>query len=345
MNKNNVNLRRRKLRRKNRRRKRIIINIKLLFILFILFLAFKGIRLIGKNLFSERDTDNNHRIIKVNNSIPNLYTIDENKNYDIDDGYEYSAKSMLAIDLSDDKIIFAKRPNDIILPASIAKLFVIDFSTNYLNLDDIVIPSYEAINSVKEGSSMAYIAIQEYSVENLYAAMLVPSGNDAAFVIAEETGRKIDSNAQSFDERINAFFTEFNKYLKRNNYTSTTLYDPSGFDYDATTSVSDIRRVCEELLKNNWFRDIICEQSYSAILPYGGIQTWENTNSFLDPNNDFYSSNVKGIKTGTVDNNYNLVILYEINGKEYLIISLDSSSDYNRYSDVNHLLNLIDDKD
>ncbi len=365
MNNRQIRLNEKKRKRKIRRKKRIIANIKFsLIILFVLFTTYQGIKLINSNKLSRNENNADKRNILVdsknsdinenkndanennssesNDSTPNEFLIDENKKYDIDDGYEYNAHSMLAIDLSNDEIIFAKNPNDRVLPASIAKLFVIDFSTNYLDLDEILIPSYEAINSVKEGSSMAYIAIQEYSVENLYAAMLVPSGNDAAYVIAEATGNKINPNAQSFDERINAFFKEFDKYLKRNKYGSTSLYVPSGFDYNAKSSVSDIKRVTVNLLKNNWFRDIIYQASYSATLPYGGIQTWKNTNLFLDNNTDFYSPNVKGIKTGTVDSTYNLDILYESNGKEYIIISLGSDSDYNRYSDVNHLLNLID---
>ncbi|MDO4605581.1 MAG: hypothetical protein Q4B23_06360 [Helcococcus sp.] len=360
-----IRLNEKKRKRKIRRKKRIIANIKFsLIILFVLFTTYQGIKLIYSNKLSRNENNADKRNILVdsknsdinenkndanennssesNDSIPNEFLIDENKKYDIDDGYEYNAHSMLAIDLSNDEIIFAKNPNDRVLPASIAKLFVIDFSTNYLNLDDIVIPTYEAINSVKEGSSMAYIASCEYSVENLYAAMLVPSGNDAAFAIAEATGGKIDPNAQSFDEKINAFFKEFKKYLKQNNYYSTSLYDPSGFDYDAKSSVDDIKRVTINLLKNDWFRDIIYQGSYSATLPYGGIQTWKNTNLFLDNNTDFYSPNVKGVKTGTVGSVYNLTILYEINGKEYLIISLASTSDYDRYSDVGYLLNLID---
>lgn len=363
MNKKNLDKQRKILRKTKRAKKRRLANIK--FTLFIFVLLF-GVFQIIKGISIRVNTINEDKLVQIQNddltiyenngsepdeniihqnddSRQNEFAIDENKIYDIDDGYEYTAHSMLAVDLSNDEIVFAKNPNDKVLPASIAKLFIVDFATNYLDLDDIVIPSYEAINSVKQGSSMSYIAIQEYSVENLYAAMMVPSGNDAAYVIAEETGRKINPNAESFDERLSAFFTEFDKYLKKNKYTSTSLYDPSGFDYEATSSVMDIKRVTENLLKNAWFRSIISQESYTATLPYGGIQTWKNTNLFLDYNDNFYRPGVMGVKTGTVGDNYNLDILYEANGREYLIISLGSTSDYNRYSDVEHLLQLIDD--
>lgn len=375
MDKRNLEKQRRILKKKKRAKKRRIANLK--FTVFLFVLLFGGYQIvqaisIRNNTIRdtidedklaqmqidnelEQDRQNSDNSIVDNNSEPdeiiinqnddlreNEIVIDEDKMYDIDDGYDYTAHSMLAVDLSNDEILFAKNPNDMVLPASVAKLFVIDFATNYLNLDDIVIPSYEAINSVKQGSSMAYIAIQEYSVENLYAAMMVPSGNDAAYVIAEETGRVINPNAESFDERITAFFTEFDKYLQKNNYTRTALYDPSGFDYEATSSVMDIKRVTENLLKNAWFRNIISQESYSATLPYGGIQTWKNTNLFLDYNDNFYRPGVMGVKTGTVGGTFNLDILYETNGREYLIISLGSTTDYYRYSDVEHLLQLID---
>ena len=351
MDKRDLEKQKRILRNKKRAKKRRLANLK--FTLFVFVLLFGSYQIVKAVIYRNNtihdtiDENNNlesdENIINQNDdSRQNEIVIDENKIYNIDDGYDYTAHSMLAVDLSNDEIIFAKNPNDKVLPASIAKLFVIDFATNYLDLDDIVTPSLEAINSVKQDSSMAYIAIQEYSVENLYSAMLVPSGNDAAYVIAEETGRKINPNAESFDERLTAFFTEFNKYLQKNNYTRTSIYDPSGFDYEATSSVMDIKRVTENLLKNDWFRSIIYQDSYSATLPYGGIQTWKNTNLFLDYNNNFYRDGVKGVKTGTVGGTFNLDILYESNGREYLIISLGSTTDYYRYSDVEHLLQLID---
>ncbi len=52
-----------------------------------------------------------------------------------------------------------------------------------------------------------------------------------------------------------------------------------------------------------------------------------------------------GIKTGSLSDDYNLLVLYRQHGKEFLIVSLGSSSDPSRYDDVTHILNTIDESD
>ena len=70
-----------------------------------------------------------------------------------------------------------------------------------------------------------------------------------------------------------------------------------------------------------------------------------NTNTFLDQTSEYYNENVKGIKTGSLSNDYNLVVLYQQHGKEFLICSLGSQSDSSRYDDVNYILKTIDESD
>ena len=92
-------------------------------------------------------------------------------------------------------------------------------------------------------------------------------------------------------------------------------------------------------------RDIVSKSNYTATLPDGSTQTWRNTNTFLDQTSEYYNENVKGIKTGSLSNDYNLVVLYQQHGKEFLICSLGSQSDSSRYDDVNYILKTIDESD
>lgn len=52
-----------------------------------------------------------------------------------------------------------------------------------------------------------------------------------------------------------------------------------------------------------------------------------------------------GIKTGSLSDDYNLLVLYRQHGKEFLIVSLGSRSDPSRCDDVTHILNTIDESD
>ena len=96
----------------------------------------------------------------------------------------YNAKSLILVDLSNDNIFISKRENEQQLPASLAKLFVIEYAATLADLDSIVPANYEAIQLTKPGSSVANIDAKKYFLHNLFAAMLVPSGNDAAYVVA-----------------------------------------------------------------------------------------------------------------------------------------------------------------
>ena len=298
-----------------------------------------------------RDTKN-----KINSFI-NRYTIPDS----------YNAKSLIAVDLSNNNDFVSKRANEQQTPASLAKLFVIDYATTLVDLDDVVLAKNEAISLTKQGEGKPggtgpvhgpedillrrkekwYENIKEkkYYVKNLFAAMLVPSGNDAAYVLADYCGGIISPKATTSKERIEVFMKNLNEYLKQNDYKDTILYDPSGFDTEAHTTVLDLKEVVMDLLKNEWFKDIVSQTSYTATLPDGSMQTWKNTNTFLDPTSEYYNKNVIGVKTGSLSDDFNLVVLYKKHGKEFLICSLGSQSNYSRYDDVNYVLKTIDESD
>lgn len=101
----------------------------------------------------------------------------------------------------------------------------------------------------------------------------------------------------------------------------------------------------QSLLEYQWFRDIVSKSSYKATLPDESTQMWKNTNAFLDSTSDYYNGNVKGVKTGSLSDDYNLVVLYQQHGKEFLICSLGSKSNSSRYDDVNYIIKTIDESD
>ena len=257
----------------------------------------------------------------------------------------YNAKSLILVDLSNDEVFISKRENEQQLPASLAKLFVIKYAVTLADLDSIVSANYEAISLTKSGSSVANIKTKEYYLQNLFAAMLVPSGNDAAYVVADYCGGLLSPQAKNSQERINAFMEHLNDYLQEQGYDDTVLYDPSGFDTEARTTALDLKKVVESLLEYQWFRDIVSKSSYKATLPDERTQMWKNTNAFLDSTSDYYNGNVKGVKTGSLSVDYNLVVLYQQHGKEFLICSLGSKSNSSRYDDVNYIIKTIDESD
>ena len=64
----------------------------------------------------------------------------------------YNAKSLILVDCSDDEIFVSKNENEPQIPASLAKLFVIEYASTLADLDSIVVADYGAISLTKPGS-------------------------------------------------------------------------------------------------------------------------------------------------------------------------------------------------
>lgn len=254
----------------------------------------------------------------------------------------YQMEALLLTDCSSGEDFLAKSAEEPQLPASLAKLFVIEYAATLADLETVVPVSQAALDLVPPGSSMAWIGAGEYSLQNLFAAMLVPSGNDAAYAVADYCGGLLNPQAAPGQGRIDVFLEGLNRYLAEQGYTGTALYDPSGFDQEARTTAADLSAVTQKLLDYPWFRDMVSQSSYTATLPDGTTWTWENTNQFLDPESPYYNGNVRGVKTGSFGDSYNLMVLYQQHGKEFLICCLGAESDEARYQEAAKLLAVID---
>lgn len=254
----------------------------------------------------------------------------------------YKAKSLIVVDRDTDDIFISKKEKEKELPASLSKLFVIDYVSHILDLDEKIKVKNDVLELAKKGSSLANLSTKTYSVHNIYAAMLVPSGNDAAYVLANYIGGKLNKKAKTKEARIDVFIKSLNNYLQKNGYKDTVINEPSGFDLDSTTTVLDLKKCVDILLKHDWFREIVSKSLYTAELPDGTFQTWKNTNVFLDKSSKHYNPGVIGIKTGSLNKEYNMVVLYKKNNREFLICSLGSTTNDLRYEDVEYIIESID---
>ncbi len=251
-------------------------------------------------------------------------------------------KAVLVVDRGSDTVLLSKREHKRCLPASLAKLFVIEYAATFTELDDVVQVNDAALALTKPESSVAWLEPKEYYLRDLFAAMLVPSGNDAAYAVADYCGGLLDPAAQPGGERVAVFVEHLNQYLRQQGYEDTVIYDPSGFDEESYTTAEDLCTVAGRLLEYDWVREIVGQLWYAAELPDGTTQSWKNTNQFLEPVSDFYNENVVGIKTGSLPGNYHLMVLYQQHGREYLVCSLGAPSDTARYDAVTDILKTID---
>lgn len=122
--------------------------------------------------------------------------------------------SYCVYDKTADTILLERMSHNRIYPASMTKLMTFQLGLDYLDPDDYVTVSQNAIDNVTSDSTLMYICVgEELKVSELYYGMMLPSGNDAANVVAEAVIAKLfelyPEGGEMGPDGVNAsYFTE-----------------------------------------------------------------------------------------------------------------------------------------
>ena len=250
------------------------------------------------------------------------------------------ALSFSVYDLEEEKYLIYEGESQLPTVASLTKLFAIDYALTKVDVEETVYVGQEVLDMVPIGSSLANLVTGEYTVKQLMQGMLVPSGNDAAYALAYAVAYKDLGEGYSPQEYMDYFMNQLGEYLFAQGYSSTHLYDPSGFSSQADTNLEDINKVTLKLLEYDFVQECIGASIFSISTPQGEI-SWKNSNAFLDTNSPYYNKDIKGVKTGTMASSYSIVALYEKEGKKYLITCLAALSNEGRYKAVQSAIKTI----
>ncbi|MBR1796390.1 MAG: D-alanyl-D-alanine carboxypeptidase [Clostridiales bacterium] len=98
-------------------------------------------------------------------------------------------------DKTADTILLEQQSHNRVYPASMTKIMTFQLGLDYLDPDDYVTVSQNAIDNVTSDSTLMYLAVgEEVKVSELYYGMMLPSGNDAANVVAEAVIKALIEN-------------------------------------------------------------------------------------------------------------------------------------------------------
>jgi D-alanyl-D-alanine carboxypeptidase (penicillin-binding protein 5/6) len=217
-------------------------------------------------------------------------------------GRELTCRGFFAYDCEEDKMLAQYGNGTKIYSASITKLLTAYTALQYLEATDKVVAG-DALSMVAADSSVAFIRWGDtLTVEQLVEAMLLPSGNDASYITAVAAGREIAGNSElSAREAVDVFVKQMNTVAKNAGMTSSNFVNPDGYHSDNHYTCFRDLAILGELAMTN---ELIVKY---ATMPEGnnpnfsqeqGIPQWENTNFLIHPDNDFYCSYAKGLKTG-----------------------------------------------
>ncbi|MEO3862154.1 D-alanyl-D-alanine carboxypeptidase [Acrocarpospora sp. B8E8] len=166
------------------------------------------------------------------------------------------ASAFVIADAETGQVLAAKNPHGRFLPASTLKALTAVTLIPKLNKNKRVQPSREACNI--EGSAVGLVPKPIYQVDDLFRALLMVSGNDAAHALAEANGG------------VPATLADMNAEARRLQANDTVAKTPSGLDEPGqSSSAYDLALIARAGLKLPSFKDYISTKTAKFPAPKG----------------------------------------------------------------------------
>ncbi len=244
-------------------------------------------------------------------------------------------------DVTADEFVYLKNASKKCYPASTTKILTAITASTIITDPDTVITVGDEINMIGEESSVAGLEKgMQLTFEMLLDALLLPSGNDAAYTIAVNCGRiyadndKLDNKAA-----VKVFMECVNKVAKRLGTDQTHYTTPDGWhDDDHYTSASDLAKIADYARTITVVRNSFSKPYAKWKLVKGGTLEWYNTNRLILQDSGNYSPYCDGIKTGFTDQaGTSVVASATMNGHTFIAVVMNGQTLYAKYDDCNIL--------
>ena len=161
------------------------------------------------------------------------------------------------------------------------------------SLTDVVTVEQADLDNLTPESSVAGLRAGEtLTVRDLLACLLIPSGNDAAYVLA----RHVAGDWQTFVGMMNSKTAELG-------CTSTTFTDPCGLSSTIVTTARDLVTIFEAALAHPEFSEISGSATWDLpATEQNPARTLETTDYLIEPDSPVYMGDaIVASKTGFTD--------------------------------------------
>ena len=250
------------------------------------------------------------------------------------------AEAAILFDATTGKVLYYKNAVQPVFPASTAKLLTILTALKRCGLEEEVSVGDELTMIAADSSIAGLKQGQILTIENLLSAMLLPSGNDAAYVMGAYVGRKSLQNPDAAKEEAIAEFVQLmNAEAKLLGVKNSCFKTPDG--YDATgqyTTAYDMGLIGMAAAKNDAILKVCKQSSIRTVLVSGEDITWDNTNKLMMQYSGQYYSHAIGLKTGTSTMAGNCLIGAAKDGDRMVVCAIMNSSPEGRWEDAIALL-------
>ena len=254
------------------------------------------------------------------------------------------AKQYFVYDCKAEKfLILSGAADERIWPASVTKLFTAYVAMQYLQPGTELTAGSE-LDMVAWGSSVAKIQKgDKLTVMQLVEAMMLPSGNDAAYVLAAAAGREMEGNTQlGARAAVDTFMKKMNEQAKALGMTGSHFVNPDGIHDDKHyMSARDLAALGKLSMENATIMQYAATAREQVTL-HGETVEWKNTNALIDPTTPYYCPYAVGLKTGQTPSAGSCLLSAFVYEDYELIIGVFGCPEVNdRFEDTLQLFNKI----
>lgn len=233
-----------------------------------------------------------------------------------------SAQAISVIDGESGSVLLERAAAEKRSPASTTKLMTALVARHMYDLDQVLMVNQESMST---GTAMGLVSGEQISAQNVFYGLLMNSGNDAAFLLANQS----PFGYQNFVNQMNTRASQL--HLQNSHFTN-----PSGLDDDDHyMSAADLTLVAREILKDDFLRQIVGTKSKLVTDVSGKItHPLYSTQQLLG-----VVPGVIGMKTGTTQQAGEALITALERDDHTIIIVILGSTD--RYADTQKIIHWI----
>jgi D-alanyl-D-alanine carboxypeptidase (penicillin-binding protein 5/6) len=233
-----------------------------------------------------------------------------------------SAQGVYIADLTSFSPVYKKNEHMHMLPASTTKVITALTAYDAFKLDDVLTVK----RVVAEGQVVGVVKNEKLTFESLLYGLLVYSGNDIAYVLAD-----------NYPGGYDAFIEKMNKKAQELHMVDSHFINPAGLDAPGQySSPFDLALAGRQLLQNKELAKIVSTKSITiSDVDFNYFHELTNVNKLLGE-----IPGVGGLKTGyTEEAGENLISFYKRHGHQFLIVILKSDD---RFADTTAVIHWID---
>lgn len=203
------------------------------------------------------------------------------------------ADAVLLLDLESDQTLYERGADQRVYPASTTKIMTaLCVADAVEDLDGTEVTVRQEVLDLLPHDIISLAGLtdgEKLSVRELLYCLMLPSGNDAAVVLADYVGGSLEGFVAVMNEKARELGCADTNFVSVNGLSGPEHY----------STARDMARMAQALLEDPDLAEIVRTPFYTIKTNRHDKLELENTNHMLDPKHEYYLPEVTGVKTGS----------------------------------------------